>query len=64
MGAAPAIRGEAYWTDMALLAEVGIPGVIWGPKGYGLHSKNEWVEINSVRQLTEAFIAIAADFCK
>jgi acetylornithine deacetylase/succinyl-diaminopimelate desuccinylase family protein len=64
MGAAPAIRGEAYWTDMALLAEVGVPGLIWGPKGYGLHSKNEWVQIDSVRQLTEAFKAIVADFCK
>jgi acetylornithine deacetylase/succinyl-diaminopimelate desuccinylase family protein len=63
-GTISTIRGEAYWTDMALLSDVGIPGVIWGPKGYGLHAKTEWVEIESVRQLTEAFIAIEADFCK
>ncbi|KFY14698.1 hypothetical protein V492_02456 [Pseudogymnoascus sp. VKM F-4246] len=63
-GTAPPVRGETYWTDMALLSDVGIPGVIWGPKGYGLHSKTEWVEIESVRQLTEAFVAIEADFCK
>ncbi|OBT70895.1 hypothetical protein VF21_10165 [Pseudogymnoascus sp. 05NY08] len=63
-GMAPPVRGETYWTDMALLSDVGIPGVIWGPKGYGLHSKTEWVEIESVRQLAEAFVAIEADFCK
>ena len=63
-GTAPPIRGETYWTDMALLSDVGIPGVIWGPKGYGLHSKTEWVEIESVRQLAEAFVEIEADFCK
>lgn len=64
LGTAPPIRGETYWTDMALLSDAGIPGVIWGPKGYGLHSKTEWVEIESVRQLAGSFIAIVADFCK
>jgi hypothetical protein len=29
---APPIKSETYWTDMALLSEAGIPGVIWGPK--------------------------------
>ena len=64
MGGAPTIRGETYWTDVALLGEAGISGVVWGPRGYGLHSKKEWVEIDSVRQLAEAFIAIEAEFCK
>ncbi|CAL5872803.1 uncharacterized protein PFLUO_LOCUS7072 [Penicillium psychrofluorescens] len=63
-GAKPTIKGETYWTDMALLDEVGIPGLIWGPKGYGLHAKTEWVEVESVRQLAEAFVGIAEDFCK
>ncbi|ETN43940.1 uncharacterized protein HMPREF1541_11071 [Cyphellophora europaea CBS 101466] len=63
-GRDPTIKGETYWTDMALLSEAGIPGVIWGPTGYGLHSKKEWVEVDSVRQLTEAFTMLAADFCK
>lgn len=62
-GTTPAVRGETYWTDMALLAAVGIPGVIWGAKGYGLHSKKEWVEIESLRQLADAFISVEAEFC-
>lgn len=64
MGEAPKIKGERYWTDMALLGEVGIPGLVWGPKGYGLHAETEWVEIESVRQLAESFVAIQADYCK
>ncbi|KAJ5601234.1 hypothetical protein N7510_010768 [Penicillium lagena] len=63
-GAKPIIKGETYWTDMALLDEKGIPGLIWGPKGYGLHAKTEWVEVESVRQLAEAFVGITEDFCK
>lgn len=64
MGSTPTIRGETYWTDMALLAEAGIPGVIWGPKGYGLHAKTEWVEVESLRQLSTAYKDIAMDFCR
>ena len=64
MGVKPTIKGETYWTDMALMDEVGIPGLIWGPKGYGLHAKTEWVEVESVRQLATAFVGIVEDFCK
>lgn len=64
MGTDPVVRGERYWTDMALLAAVGIPGVIWGPRGFGLHSKNEWVELESVRHLLDTFVAIAGDLCQ
>lgn len=64
MSAKPTIKGERYWTDMALMDEVGIPGLIWGPKGYGLHAKTEWVEVESVRQLAAAFMGITEEFCK
>lgn len=64
MESKPVIKGETYWTDMALLGDVGIPGLIWGPKGYGLHAKTEWVEVESVKQLANAFGNIVADFCK
>ncbi|KAL4778542.1 hypothetical protein BJX76DRAFT_366171 [Aspergillus varians] len=63
-GIAPPIKSETYWTDMALLSEAGIPGVIWGPKGRGLHSKDESVEVQSVRQLADSFVAIAESFCR
>jgi len=64
MSGPPVIRGERYWTDMALLAAAGIPGVIWGARGFGLHSKEEWVQLQSVRQLLDAFVAVAGDLCR
>lgn len=63
-GAAPPIKSETYWTDMALLDEVGIPGVIWGPKGSGLHSKEESVDVQSIRDLKDSFVAIMERFCQ
>lgn len=62
--AAPPIKSETYWTDMALLDEVGIPGVIWGPKGSGLHSKEESVDVQSIRDLKDSFVAIMERFCQ
>ncbi|KAL4877603.1 hypothetical protein BJY04DRAFT_230566 [Aspergillus karnatakaensis] len=62
-GAAPPVKSETYWTDMALLDEVGIPGVIWGPRGRGLHSKEESVEVQSIRDLADSFVAILETFC-
>lgn len=63
-GTMPEIKSETYWTDMALLADVGIPGVIWGPKGFGLHAAKEWVEVESLHELVEAFVRIEAEFCR
>lgn len=63
-GLPPKIRGETGWTDMALLADAGIFGVIWGPKGYDLHAKRERVEADSIAQLANAYTSIAAEYCK
>lgn len=63
MGTAPAIRAETYWTDCALLAAEGIPAVLWGPVGEGLHAKEEWVDVESIRTVTSALTSIAAKFC-
>lgn len=39
MGKPPIVKAEPYWTDCALLAAEGIPALIWGPIGEGLHAK-------------------------
>ncbi|KAL3481273.1 hypothetical protein BJX99DRAFT_243884 [Aspergillus californicus] len=33
-----------FWCDAALMSEAGIPSVVFGPSGHGLHGKEEWVE--------------------
>ena len=57
------VGGEAYWTDAALIAERGIPTVVFGPGGEGAHADVEWVSIPDVERCTAAFAAVAAEFC-
>ncbi|SPJ86749.1 related to diaminopropionate ammonia-lyase [Fusarium torulosum] len=58
------VSGAPYWTDCALLAEKGIVPLLWGPKGEGLHGKEEWVDVESIEQVAEGLKNIAAEFCR
>jgi len=40
--------GMSFWTDAAILAGAGIPSVLFGPGGAGLHSNVEYVNIADV----------------
>ena len=35
----------SFWTDAAVLGSAGIPSVLFGPGGAGLHSVEEYVEV-------------------
>jgi acetylornithine deacetylase len=41
-------RGLSFWTDAAVLGEAGIPSVLFGPGGAGLHSTEEYVHVADV----------------
>ncbi len=64
LGSRPVFSGQPAWTDCALLAEKGIPVLLWGPAGVGLHSKEEYVEADSVKKVADALTAIAAEFSR
>lgn len=55
--------GMAAWTDTALLASAGIPGVVFGPSGRGLHGDDECVEIESVYKCAAALRETILEFC-
>jgi acetylornithine deacetylase len=55
--------GESYWTDAALIAEAGIPTVVFGPGGGGAHADVEWVSIADAERCAEIFLAVAAELC-
>jgi acetylornithine deacetylase len=57
------LAGMAAWTDTALLAAAGIPGIVFGPSGRGLHGAEEYVEIESVHKCTAALRSLILDFC-
>ena len=40
--------GMSFWTDAAVLAGAGIPSVLFGPGGAGLHSAEEYVLVDDV----------------
>ncbi len=43
--------GQTFWTDAAILAQAGMDTVLIGPIGAGLHSAEEWVDVQSVVDL-------------
>ncbi len=56
--------GMSFWTDAAVLSEAGIPSILFGPSGGGLHSIEEWVEVQSVLTCRDALVALARDWCR
>ncbi|KAL5046337.1 hypothetical protein BDW71DRAFT_207412 [Aspergillus fruticulosus] len=63
IGARPDIQSVPFWCDAALLSEAGIPSVIFGPAGHGLHGKEEWVEVDSLLRLRGTFEKLIREFC-
>lgn len=61
LGSEPPVAGMGFWTDAALLAQAGIPAVVFGPVGAGLHGAVEWVDLASVRACAEIALATARD---
>jgi acetylornithine deacetylase len=57
------LTGMAAWTDTALLSTVGIPGVVFGPRGRGLHGADEYVELDSVAACAEVLRHMIRAFC-
>jgi acetylornithine deacetylase len=57
-GAARSV-GMSFWTDAAILGTAGIPTVLFGPSGAGLHSTAEYVELSSVIKCRDALASLA-----
>ncbi len=51
--------GMSFWTDAAILGLAGIPTVLFGPSGAGLHSTEEYVNVDDVVACRDALAALA-----
>jgi acetylornithine deacetylase len=45
-GTAAESGGMSYWADSALIAQTGVPTVLFGPGGEGAHATVEWVSLS------------------
>lgn len=63
LGRAPGISGFSGWTDAALLQGAGIPTVLFGPTGAGLHGAVEYVETDSLVDMAHILVEAICEFC-
>lgn len=63
VGGSTAFAGAAFWADSAVLGHAGIPSVLFGPGGAGLHSTEEYVNVADVLLCQEALAELARRFC-
>ena len=63
LGTEPDVVGVSFWADSALLSTAGIPTVLFGPHGDGLHTEVEWVDIASLEHCVEIYTEVATAFC-
>ncbi len=51
------------WLDTALLADAGIPTVVFGPAGEGAHALVEWVDAHSLGVCAQVYANAIESFC-
>ena len=56
--------GMSFWTDASVLGDAGIPSLLFGPTGAGLHGVEEWVDAASVIACRDALVALAQRWCE
>ncbi len=54
--------GQTFWTDAAVFAAAGMETVLLGPSGHGLHSAEEWVDVQSVIDLARILADTAVEY--
>lgn len=63
LGRIPSVQSGSFWTDAAFFSAVGVPSIVYGPTGEGLHGKEEWVEIESLQEFQSIFTQLLQEFC-
>jgi acetylornithine deacetylase len=62
-GRLPSRGGVSFWTDAAILGHAGIPSVIFGPGGAGLHGTEEYVKVEDVLTCRDTLATLARTIC-
>jgi acetylornithine deacetylase len=62
-GRIPRRGGASFWTDASVLGHAGIPSVIFGPGGAGLHGAEEYVKVDEVLVCRDVLAELARTVC-
>ena len=62
-GCATETIGMSFWTDAAVLAGAGVPCVLFGPGGAGLHSTEEYVNVDDVVACRDTLTSLVRAWC-
>jgi acetylornithine deacetylase len=63
LGREPVIEGMEAPCDMYVFHEFGVPAVLWGPRGAGAHSPDEYVEVDSMVDAARVLFDFTARWC-
>lgn len=63
VGGTVTLSGASFWADTAVLGHAGIPSVLFGPGGAGLHSTEEYVNVADVLRCRDVLAELARMFC-
>ena len=63
VGGEPRLTGASFWTDAAVLGHAGIPSILFGPGGAGLHSIQEYVNLADVAMCRDALVELVYRYC-
>jgi acetylornithine deacetylase len=63
LGRVPRPVGAPYWMESALWQAAGVPTVVCGPAGGGMHAEDEWVDLAQVRAYADALVDTIRAFC-
>lgn len=58
------VTGTTFWTDAAILGRAGIPAVVFGPGGAGLHATEEYVKVPDVLTCRDVLADLARELCR
>ncbi len=62
-GIEPKYRGSYGWLDSEIIQNAGVPTVIFGPGGEGMHGTNEYVYVDDVVKAAMILSQLIVDFC-
>jgi acetylornithine deacetylase len=60
---APPRAGAPYWMESALWQAAGVPALVYGPAGGGMHAVDEWLDLDQLRHFTVAMTTVIRGFC-